>query len=70
MPIVFACDCRRTLTLPYAAAGLLTRCPRCGALLQVPPISDPRVADTLGEEDTVVARPQPAPPPATLAPVP
>ena len=55
MPIVFACDCRRTLAVPYAAAGLLTRCPRCGAVLQVPWFSDPRAANALAEE-TVVAQ--------------
>ena len=47
MPIVFACDCRRTITVPYEAAGLLTNCPRCGAVLQVPWFSDARVADRL-----------------------
>jgi hypothetical protein len=36
MAIVFFCQCGRQATAPDTAAGLRSRCPRCGVPVRVP----------------------------------
>jgi hypothetical protein len=47
MAIIFACECRRPITVPDTAAGRRKRCPVCCTMVLVPMDSDPRMTAAL-----------------------
>lgn len=59
MPITFSCSCGKTLQVAESAAGKKARCPKCGAVVQVPEAETGIVSPELVPEP----RPRSAPPP-------